>query len=232
MPCRGNKEAETDFVNVADETREIIVKYKQSSDVILLGDMNASLFRDPPMARDKYLKGILSEMNLSLPDNYPEVHTYKHGSGKSIIDYIIHSKKGLVTSVTVFDGHCNTSPHMAVAADIPYVQSVALETENNQLVINKLKWDKVDKIKYKELVEDRLNSGDVLDVENESIDLIVEDLTDILVTSAKQCAPKQKRKHSKKKCKGWNIDISLACRDSKIMFHKWKVAGRPVVPNN
>ena len=219
-------------MNVADETREIIVKYKQSSDVILLGDMNASLFRDPPMARDKYLKGILSEMNLSLPDNYPEVHTYKHGSGKSIIDYIIHSKKGLVTSVTVFDGHCNTSPHMAVAADIPYVQSVALETENNQLVINKLKWDKVDKIKYKELVEDRLNSGDVLDVENESIDLIVEDLTDILVTSAKQCAPKQKRKHSKKKCKGWNIDISLACRDSKIMFHKWKVAGRPVVPNN
>ena len=103
---------------------------------------------------------------------------------------------------------------MAVAADIPYVQSVALKTENKQSVINKLKWDKVDKIKYKELVEDRLNSGDVLDVENDSIDLIVEDLTDILVASVKQCAPKQKRKHSKKKCKWWNNDISLACRDS------------------
>ena len=103
LPCRGNKEAGKDFVNVADEMREIIVKYKQSSDVILLGDMNASLFRDPPLARDKYLKDILSEMNLSLPENYPEVHTYKHGSVKSIIDYIIHSKKGLVTSVTVFD---------------------------------------------------------------------------------------------------------------------------------
>ena len=76
-----------------------------------------------------------------------------------------------MTSVTVFDGHCNTSPHMAVAADIPYVKSVALETENNQPFINKLKWDKVDKIKYKELVEDRLNSGDVLNEENDSIDL-------------------------------------------------------------
>ena len=79
-------------MNVADEMREIIVKYKQSSDVILLGDMNASLFRDPPLVRDKYLKDILIEMNLSLPDNYLELYTYKHGSGKSIIDYIIHSK--------------------------------------------------------------------------------------------------------------------------------------------
>ena len=60
----------------------------------------------------------------------------------------------------------------------------------------------------------------------------MEDLTDILVISAKQCAPKQKRNHSKKKCKGWNNDISLACRDSKITLHKWKVAGRPVDPNN
>ena len=52
----------------------------------------------------------------------------------------------------------------------------------------------MDKIKHKELVEDILNSGDVLDVENYSIDMIVEDLIDILVTSAKQCAPKQKVK--------------------------------------
>ena len=59
-------------MNVADEMREIIVKYKQSSEVILLGDMNASLFRDPPLVRDKYLKDILSEMNLRLPDNYPK----------------------------------------------------------------------------------------------------------------------------------------------------------------
>ena len=93
LPCSGNKEAEKDFVNVAGEMREIIVKCKQSSDVILLGDMNASLFPDPPLVRDKYLKDILSEMNLSLPDNYPEVHTYKYGSGKSIIDYIIHKQK-------------------------------------------------------------------------------------------------------------------------------------------
>ena len=130
-----------------------------------------------------------------------------------------------MTSITVFDGHCNTSPHMAVAAHIPYVQPVALETENNQPVINKLKWDKVDKIKYKELVVDILNSGDVLDVENYSIDLIVEDLTDILVTSAKQCAPKQKRKHSKKKCKGWKTISHLHVETVKLRFISGRMQG-------
>ena len=65
LPFRGNKEADRDFMNVTDEVREIVVKYKQSSDIILQGDMNASMFRDPPLPRDKYLKDVLNEMNLS-----------------------------------------------------------------------------------------------------------------------------------------------------------------------
>ena len=77
-----------------DEIREIVVKYKQSSAVILV--MNASLFLDPLLARDKYLyfKEFVSEMGMSLPEGYPEVQTYRHGSGKSIIDYIVHNKNG------------------------------------------------------------------------------------------------------------------------------------------
>ena len=184
LPCRGNKEADREFMNVADEVSEIVVKYKLSSDVILLGDMNASMFRDPPLPRDKYLKDVLIEMNLSLPENYPEDHTYRHGLGKSTIDYIIHNKQGLVTSVTVFDEHCNTSPHSAVSANIPYVQSVAMKSEEKSAVMNKLKWDKLDKVKNKELVENRLSDSHVLGAENDNIDLVVEDLTDILVSTA------------------------------------------------
>ena len=86
----------------------------------------------------------------------------------------------------------------------------------------------MDKVKYKELLESRLSDGKVLDIENDNIDLVVEDLTDILVTTAQQCALERKQKRSKTKSKGWNGDISLACRESKIAFQKWKVAGRPV----
>ena len=62
--------------------------------------------------------------------------------------------------------------------------------------------------------------------------LVVEDLTDSLVSTANQCAPQQKRKCSKCKSKGWNSNISQACRDSKTTFHKWKDSGRPVDPHN
>ena len=181
----------------------------------------------------RHLKDVLNGMNLSLPVNYPEVYTYRHGSGKSIIDYIIHNKSGLVKSVYVVDEHCNTSPHSAVAATIPYVQSVAINTEEIMVNTNKLKWDKVDKVKYKDLVEERLSDRNLLDVENDNINLVVEDLTDILVSTANQCAPQQKRKRSKCKSKGWNSDIShVACRDSKATFQKCKDSGRPVDPNN
>ena len=98
--------------------------------------------------------------------------------------------------------------------------------------MNKLKWDKIEKVKYKELVENRLSDSHVLDAENDNIDLVVEELTDILVSTAKQCAPQRNRKRSKTMSKGWKSDISVACRDSKVTFHKWKVAGRPVDPND
>ena len=180
-------------MSVADEVRVVVVKYKQSSGIILVGDMNASLFRDPPLHCDKYLLDLLNEMNLSLPENYPNVHTYRHGAGKSTIDYIIHSSGQLVTSVTVFDEHCNTSPHSA--------QLLSLSTEDKPDIKCKLRWDKVDKDRYKELVECRLSEGNVLDVEKDNINLVVEDLTDILVTTAQQCAPQRKRKKSKCKSK-------------------------------
>lgn len=230
LPCRGNKDSETEFVGVVDEVREIIIKYKRSSDIILVGDMNASVFREPPLARDKYFKDVLAEVGLMLPTDYPEVHTYRHGQGKSIIDYILHSNTDIISAVKVLDEHCNTSPHMAVTAKMPQVQVFLVEKSVNSSIVNKVKWDKVDKDKYRQLVEDRLSDGSVFDIESDSIDLVAEDITDILVTSARQCQPKRTHKRSKMKRSNWGDTISKACNESKKAFYRWKVAGRPVNP--
>ena len=85
---------------------------------------------------------------------------------------------------------------------------------------------------FENLLEHRFDFLSMISRKKDNIDLVVEDLTDILVTTAQQCAPQRKRKKSKCKSKGWNIDISNACRESKIMFHKWKAAGRPVDPGD
>ena len=92
------------------------------------------------------------------------------------------------------DEHCNTSPHSTVAATIPYVQSVAINTEEKVVNTNKLKWDKVDKAKYKGLVEERLSDRNLLEVESDNINLVVEDLTDILLSTANPVCPSTKTK--------------------------------------
>lgn len=53
MPCRGLKLSDDLFCETLDELSEIIEKYSTSSNIILVGDLNASLHRDQPLARDK-----------------------------------------------------------------------------------------------------------------------------------------------------------------------------------
>ena len=48
MPCRGLKLSDELFCETLDELSEIIEKYSTSSNIILVGDLNASLHRDNP----------------------------------------------------------------------------------------------------------------------------------------------------------------------------------------
>ena len=62
----------------------------------------------------------------------------------------------------MFTEHCNSSTHLASAANMSYVQSMAMKTEEKSVVINKLIWYKVNILKYNKLVEDRHSDKDVL----------------------------------------------------------------------
>ena len=125
LPCRGNKGSDEHFKSVIDEVRELIIKYKVTSEIVLLGDLNASLHRNPALTRDLYMNVIL--IDLSLPERYPTVYTYQHGNGKSVIDYILHSKTGTVSDVKIMtDNHLNILPHAPVAAYIPHIQRLVI----------------------------------------------------------------------------------------------------------
>ena len=55
LPCRGNHTIQA-FVDIFDEISEIITKYSNSGALILCGDFNASLTRDPQNERDKTIQ--------------------------------------------------------------------------------------------------------------------------------------------------------------------------------
>ena len=52
MPCKSLKLSDELSCETLDGLSEIIEKYSTSSNIILVGDLNASLHRDQPLARD------------------------------------------------------------------------------------------------------------------------------------------------------------------------------------
>ncbi|VDI23454.1 Hypothetical predicted protein [Mytilus galloprovincialis] len=89
-------DADTDYWETVDELSEIVLKYKSSYDIIIAGDMNASIARDKPNTKDKIFLDFIQEHCLYTPNGLCDVNTYFHPSGtcSTQIDYIIESTPG------------------------------------------------------------------------------------------------------------------------------------------
>ena len=89
MYARGTSDGDVGFLQVLDELREIVEKFKSTHRIVMGGDFNSSLHRSSPARRDRLLKKFLEEHSLGLLDHYPEKVTYRHdGTGaSSLIDY-------------------------------------------------------------------------------------------------------------------------------------------------
>ena len=104
MPCRGLSNFDSDFRETLDQIQEVISKFCHSHNVILLGDLNASLTREEPSSRDKILRKFCKSQQLFLCEDYPVVSTFIHPSGKSQsqVDYILcmgDPRRSLVSGV-------------------------------------------------------------------------------------------------------------------------------------
>lgn len=58
-----------------------MIKYGNSADMMVAGDLNASLTRDKPTKRDKLVLDFMEECNLHVPTNLPVIDTYHHHHG-------------------------------------------------------------------------------------------------------------------------------------------------------
>ena len=90
---KGRPEAEVDFQDALDEINEIIEKYHHSHSIILMGDLNASLNREPPYPRDKALRSFCISNNICT--DMPNVTTFYHSNGRDVsqIVYILNTKE-------------------------------------------------------------------------------------------------------------------------------------------
>ena len=131
LPTRGNLTTNDDYQAVLDELIEIVEKYKATCDIILRGDMNASLHREGSLSRDKTFRNFLDEANLFIPKNWKKPNTFHNYNGKdeSQIDYFLRNKELITTYVSFVREPGNTSTHDSVMALLPVNLKVTNSTK-------------------------------------------------------------------------------------------------------
>lgn len=156
MPTAGGPSSTEEFRDVLCEVGEIINNYHQC-DIILLGDMNASLHRDTPRPNDTEFRPLVSRNGIQLPDTYPTNSTFvADGSGHiSVIDYILPvTNASLVVDTVVLDESQSRDVYAANGSDHHPVSGLlrvglqltkpSTHKTSSEVTVGRPKWDKGD----------------------------------------------------------------------------------------
>ena len=180
LPCRRNSNTDL-FQETLDELSEIIEKYKNKANILLGGDMNASLRRDS--AQDRQFKCFLNENDMKVPPKSTNSATFFHFNGKdtSQIDYVLESTSMINEYVNFEREALNTSTHDPILVRF----SCYLEGKTQNPGVNytkRIKWNKIDKQEYTNNVEAKLTTLQEINqpITKCNIDKVVNELHDIL----------------------------------------------------
>ena len=175
LPCRGRASSgELDFQESLDIIREIYTKYWDSHTIILMGDLNASVTKEDPNARDKALLKFCHELSISV--EVPKQETFFHVNGRDTnqSDYILlQSTKTNRCKTYLQLGYeelgTNVSDHIPVL--MKFSTKVTKHHDNgngkSSLTQPKVRWDKIDIAKYRTLTEKKTlqtNTKDMSDI--------------------------------------------------------------------
>ena len=117
MPTQGSNNSYT-YQEQLDLLKAILDEYSKF-DVLILGDMNASISRPKPSSVDNALVTFIADNNLA-HDNIVEA-TFNHHNmtSHSKIDFIMHKETNKLTPMNyhIAQSTCNTSSHKAIGAE-------------------------------------------------------------------------------------------------------------------
>ena len=159
LPARGTEGAEMEFDECLSELEEITVKYGVGSNIILAGDMNASIHRDKGLKRDQHLHEFVQKLGYTTAKDYPLIPTFVHHNGStSQIDYIFSNQPNAIKEVEVANqAPLNTSMHNAVSTKILVDIQTSIKTTES-MATKRVNWDKIDKNDFSERVTKKLQS--------------------------------------------------------------------------
>lgn len=232
MPTDGSK---VSYDEMLDEVFEIIEKYSsRNNEVIWAGDINASFDRKNPSSNDRKFRLFCNEMNLKTitPKGQPTYHHFVDGI-TSCIDHVLHysgSPNPLSPGSIDARNPLNMSSHDPVLTSIK-LESGSLRPQSSHatnIARKKPNWKKMDIDKYSELTQVKLESFLKHGGMQLPLEVIVDRIYDILLSSSDECSPVVKRKMGKKVGSyPWSSDMKPVIAKTKQLFYEWKLIGRP-----
>ncbi|KAK3089114.1 hypothetical protein FSP39_000940 [Pinctada imbricata] len=236
LPARNGGQKDS-YAEILDELSEIIYKYRQTHEIIVMGDMNASLFRSPPNGQDIMFREFCVKSNIIVTDSYPQNDTFYHHNGKhsASLDYILPiNNPSLVTDVRVLtEDAVNLSDHCLVEAIINYVikndKAEITEKRSCSVPQGRKNWEKCDIQIYRDNIK--------IEIEKQPKSIFqigenIQKLTNVLKAAEKRAFPLKKIRKSKRTKTKRTPEIKSAIQTSKNAHKLWKEAGRPRDPNH
>ena len=243
LPCRGAPGSDSQYRAALDTLAELLYKYSPTSNVLIIGDLNASLQREQPTTRDKMLIEFMRTHSLRVAADTEQLPTYYHPSGKSAtqIDYILQNGVDQVKNHKVLERQSlNTSQHDPITCCTIVTTPIIIHRPSkiNPIRHNLQKpraprWEKIDRNHYKANIEKQVanNPALVQSIEQDYINLSTSNLCALLREAADSCMGPNLPTHAKKKRQFPKV-IKEACKISKEKFWKWKEAGKPKMHDN
>ncbi|CAC5416987.1 unnamed protein product [Mytilus coruscus] len=142
------------------QLEEIIEKYQEKYQIMLCGDLNASLHRDD-RSKEMFLKQFIISNELELANKYPIKPTfYNHNKiSKSQIDYFLYKRaeKKIRYTVSISDIEpLNISDHTIVIAEV--LGTLIRKQRQITKMVKRPDWRKCDKDRYQEAITTKLKS--------------------------------------------------------------------------
>ena len=177
---------------------------KLECDILIGGDFNASLHRDPPNVFDKLLREFCHVYQLILCQYYPATATFYHSNNEhsSTIDYLLmrSTSRRSLSKICVHVGEDdlstnNTSDHVPVSEQISVTLSQPKSGKPIKCRGDVIRWDRRLQQEYEDEVRNQLAEIHMDLSSSVNIDWTLHQFHSCLKAAAKKCMPVTKRGH-------------------------------------
>ena len=230
LPTKGCHHID-DYKDSIVQLYEICIKYNTTHNILTGGDIHEDLSKENGETRSTYIKQFINECNLNI--SYAE-STYINPQGQdcSEIDYFLFSKdtsRTFTEKCVRKDMTTNLSDHypITITCDSNFEQR---NVPNKLNIVSRIKWDKVDKNMYSELVKKsiQMEANDINKLEAKyGVEHSIISISNILRECSKRCIPPKRKNQNKGKLQIWTEAISNAYKEMRKANNQWYEAGRP-----